>query len=168
MKMLIKAGAVTTLIVYLMILSKLILFKYMPVTEIIRHFTFQTEGTFWNQHNFIPFKTIIYYLFLADINLNIRIENLVGNIIGFAPLGFLLPLISIRFHNLKSVSLASLCLSLAFEVTQFVFKFGSFDVDDAILNTLGGILGYLPIKLFFHLKNKNEQSMNNKAVKYIS
>ncbi|WP_199690023.1 VanZ family protein [Clostridium sp. 1xD42-85] len=35
-----------------------------------------------------------------------------------------------------------------FELLQFIFKFGSFDVDDMLLNTLGGVLGYLPIKLF--------------------
>ena len=86
--------------------------------------------------NFIPFKTIIYYLFLADINLNIRVENLVGNMIGFSPFGFILPLFSKKFRSFKRVVIATICLSLTFELIQLVFKFGSFDVDDLILNTL--------------------------------
>lgn len=34
-------------------------------------------------------------------------------------------------------------LSLCIEVSQLVFKVGSFDVDDLLLNTLGGALGYM-------------------------
>lgn len=149
MRVFAKVGLIILLGLYLIILSKLILFKYLTIPDIINHFTFSYEGAIWNQHNFIPFKTIAYYLFLADINANIRIENLVGNIIGFAPFGFMVPLLSKRFLNLKNVIMATACLSLLFELTQLIFKFGSFDVDDLILNTLGGMLGYLPIKLIW-------------------
>ena len=37
----------------------------------------------------------------------------------------------------------SLGLSLLVEVFQFISKVGSFDVDDIILNTIGGIVGYI-------------------------
>ena len=148
MKIVIKAGLTIALCFYLLILSKLILFKYLSIPDIISHFTFSNDGYYWNSHNFIPFKTITYYLFLAnDINLNIRVENLAGNIIGFIPFGFILPLLSNKFHSLKKIMIATFCLSLTFELLQLIFKFGSFDVDDLILNTLGGIIGYLPIKL---------------------
>ncbi|MFJ5715983.1 VanZ family protein [Neobacillus sp. NPDC093127] len=144
---------------YLSILTKLILFKYLPLEVIISNFTFKSndEYSWYFTHNFIPFKTIIYYLFLADINLNIRIVNLVGNIIGFAPFGFIVPLLSKRFLSLKNVTIATACLSLLFELTQLVFKFGSFDVDDLILNTLGGMLGYLPIKLIWVFINQGKK-----------
>jgi glycopeptide antibiotics resistance protein len=33
------------------------------------------------------------------------------------------------------------------EVTQLVTRVGSFDVDDLLLNTIGGILGYLIYKI---------------------
>ncbi|WP_309484822.1 VanZ family protein [Bacillus aquiflavi] len=107
----------------------------------------------------MPFKTITYYLFLADINLNIRIENIVGNVIGFAPFGLMLPLLSKKFRRLKVVLLATFCLSLTFEIVQLVFHFGSFDVDDLILNTLGGVLGYIPTKLFMNSRKKLSQYM---------
>lgn len=56
---------------YLIILSKQILFKFLPLQVIVDHITLNFEGeTFWHSHNFIPFKTISYYLFTAaDMNL---------------------------------------------------------------------------------------------------
>ena len=41
-------------------------------------------------------------------------------------------------------------LSLLVEVLQLVTKVGSFDVDDLLLNTVGGILGFLIYKLAVH------------------
>ena len=38
-------------------------------------------------------------------------------------------------------------LSFVVEILQIVFRVGSFDVDDLILNTLGGMLGYLLLEL---------------------
>lgn len=155
MKIILKMTLLLILCLYLAILSKLILFKYIPLSEIINHFNFTYDEYHWRSNNFVPFKTIYFYLYLADINLNIRIENLVGNIIGFVPFGFILPLLAKKFQKLSAVTVSTFCLSLTFELLQLVFEFGSFDVDDLILNTIGGLLGYLPIKLaFFKSKRK--------------
>ncbi|MFF2447500.1 VanZ family protein [Neobacillus sp. NPDC058068] len=153
-----KVVLIILLCLYLSILTKLILFKHLPLEIIISNFTFKSNDDFswYYTSNFIPFKTIIYYLFLADINLNIRIENLGGNVIGFAPFGFIIPLLSKKFLSFKNVAIATACLSLLFELTQLIFKFGSFDVDDLILNTLGGMLGYVPIKLIRLLINQKQ------------
>lgn len=149
MKIIVKKFALILILgLYLAILTKLILFKYIPLSEIINHFNFTYDQNLWRSNNFVPFKTIYFYLFLADINLNIRIENLAGNVIGFIPMGVILPLLSKKFFNLKTVFVFTFCLSLTYEVLQLTFEFGSFDVDDLILNTFGGILGYIPIKLF--------------------
>ena len=153
---------------YLMILTERILFKYLPVQQFISHFEINfARDDWWRTNNFIPFKTIIFYLLLADINFDIRISNLAGNIIGFMPFGFLLPLIVKKYDNLKSILKATFILSLTYELLQLLlFQLGSFDVDDLILNTLGGGLGYLVLKiirLVFDLKNKqrvNTSRMN--------
>ncbi|EKN71541.1 hypothetical protein BABA_00865 [Neobacillus bataviensis LMG 21833] len=160
MKVIIKITLLIILFLYLAILSKLILFKYIPLSEIINHFNFTYDEYHWRSNNFIPFKTIYFYLFLADINLNIRIVNLAGNIIGFVPFGFILPLLAKKFQKLSAVTVATFCLSLTFELLQLVFEFGSFDVDDLILNTIGGILGYLPIKLAFHFIDSKKKHIN--------
>ncbi|MBS4192765.1 VanZ family protein [Bacillus sp. FJAT-49705] len=161
MKIFVKVGLTLLLCLYLIILSKLILFKYLPMQEIINHFTFSYSAPYWNSHNFIPFKTIIFYLFLADININIRVDNLIGNIIGFIPFGFILPLLSKRLLSFKKITISTFCLSLTFELLQLLFHFGSFDVDDLILNTLGGVLGYLPIKLIYSFINYKQGQQKN-------
>ena len=153
MRVFIKILFTILLCLYLVILTKLILFKYIPLTEIINHFTFSNNEYHWRSNNFIPFKTIIFYLFIADVNVNIRIENIVGNIIGFAPFGFILPSLAKGFQKLGAVAFATFCLSITFELLQLVLELGSFDVDDLILNTIGGILGYIPIKLILLIIN---------------
>jgi glycopeptide antibiotics resistance protein len=162
MKIIYKITLILILCLYLAVLSKLILFKYLPLSEIINHFNFTYDEYHWRSNNFVPFKTINFYLFLADINLIIRIVNLAGNIIGFMPFGFILPLLAKKFQKLGIVTLATFCLSLTFELLQLIFEFGSFDVDDLILNTGGGILGYMPIKLviWFTRMKKNNLSGN--------
>ena len=47
-------------------------------------------------------------------------------------------------------------LSLMIEITQLLTRVGSFDVDDLILNTSGGILGYL----LFYIINKVRRKWN--------
>lgn len=84
----------------------------------------------WRSSNLTPFKTIYFYLILADINLNIRIQNLVGNIIGFIPLGFILPLLLKKFSNLMAIAITTFSLSLKYEVLQLLIGLGSFDIDD--------------------------------------
>ena len=69
--------------------------------------------------------------------------NVIGNILVFMPLGVFLPKLFQRCRKLSAVTLLSLEVSLVIEVTQLATRIGSFDVDDLLLNTMGGILGYL-------------------------
>jgi len=59
-----------------------------------------------------------------------------------------LPRLFKRCRNLFFVIVLSLELSLLVEVVQLVTRVGSFDVDDLLLNTIGGILGYIIYKVF--------------------
>lgn len=96
------------------------------------------------QYNLIPFKTIDLYLFGFDkLNFIIIFNNLLGNVLVFMPLGFFLPMFFARLRKLKWLTFVSFLCTAAVEVTQLIFKVGSFDVDDLILNTLGGVVGYL-------------------------
>jgi len=63
-------------------------------------------------------------------------------IIGFFPFGFLLPLISGKFRRFTRVLAATFFLSLTFELDQLIFRLGIFDMDDFLLNTLGGACRY--------------------------
>lgn len=96
------------------------------------------------RYNLIPFKEIrrfiIYYRQLGAFAV---LTNLLGNVIAFMPFGAFLPLLSDHKLKFLSVAVYTFDLTLIIEFTQLFFKVGSFDVDDIILNTLGGILGYL-------------------------
>jgi glycopeptide antibiotics resistance protein len=102
----------------------------------------------FTEYNLIPFHTIMNYINATGyINTSIVITNLAGNILAFMPLGFFLPLLfkrCLKFRNTMVIVIAS---TLTVECLQYIFRVGSFDVDDLILNTVGGILGFGIFKL---------------------
>ena len=69
-------------------------------------------------------------------------KNLGGNLLGFVPLGILLPLLFRRFNSLFSVTALVFVVSLSYELIQLCTGLGIFDVDDLILNTAGGVIGF--------------------------
>lgn len=73
--------------------------------------------------------------------------HLIGNLIWFVPLGVLLPMAVPKWGSWRRVACFGVCLSLALEVGQFLFATGVSDVDDLILNTLGGLCGYGLLRL---------------------
>lgn len=80
---------------------------------------------------------------------HVTIVNLLGNVICFIPFGFLLPTISKKkvFKNFLSVTFMAMLFSIGIETAQLLMKVGAFDVDDIFLNTLGGLVGYILMKL---------------------
>ena len=70
------------------------------------------------------------------------IINLVGNVAAFMPFGFFMPVVSRRSRGPVRIILLGFGFSLMLETIQLVFRVGSFDVDDLILNTLGAGLGF--------------------------
>ena len=76
--------------------------------------------------------------------------QLVGNILLFAPLGLLLPLVSRRFASFRAVLVVAAPTSMSIEAIQYLQKslgaMRSVDIDDVILNVVGALLGYLLIR----------------------
>lgn len=75
------------------------------------------------------------------------VVNIIGNILAFSPFGFILPLINKSANKFYKVIFLSALFSLTIECLQLIFKVGIFDIDDILLNTLGGLLGYLGYKI---------------------
>lgn len=95
-------------------------------------------------YNLIPFREIArFYVYRDVVGAKAFVLNLFGNVIAFMPFGLFIPILSARRRNLKSILKMMFFLSLAIEIIQLLTRTGSFDVDDLILNTLGGVLGYL-------------------------
>ena len=74
--------------------------------------------------------------------------------IGFLPFGAILPVLKRNLRSFWKILLLSFELSGMIEVTQLLTRVGSFDVDDIILNTLGGVLGYGIFSACNHLRRK--------------
>lgn len=83
-----------------------------------------------------------FYQYRERLGMKAVVLNLGGNVIGFMPCGFFLPIVSRRGRKWYNAILLCFGLSLCIEITQLWMRVGSFDVDDLLLNTLGGILGY--------------------------
>ncbi|MFM7019608.1 MAG: VanZ family protein, partial [Aquirufa sp.] len=68
--------------------------------------------------------------------------NLMGNLLLLSPIGFLLP---ICFPKIRSgqIWFLSFVFCGLIEIIQISLSIGIFDVDDIILNGLGGVLGFM-------------------------
>ena len=95
------------------------------------------------RYNLVLFKEIIRFVKYHDILGWMPVfQNLIGNILIFLPFGILVPILSRRYKKFWSVTLLSFELSLAVELIQLITKTGSCDVDDILLNTAGGMIGF--------------------------
>ena len=83
--------------------------------------------------------------------------NVVGNIACFVPFGILLPINIKKFARLLSILLITFIFSVCIESIQLITRTGSFDVDDVVLNTLGGVLGYCIYKIAIFIKVKKHR-----------
>ena len=96
------------------------------------------------RYNLEPFKEIKRFWSNRDsLGWNSVITNLVGNIVAFAPFGFFLPMLCRAGRNVFGCVILSALFSLAVEVVQLFSKVGAFDVDDILLNAIGGLVGFL-------------------------
>lgn len=68
--------------------------------------------------------------------------NLLGNILIFVPFGFFISMAS-RKRSFFMTLFYSMSLSLGVEIVQLLTRVGSFDVDDILLNTIGGVFGFI-------------------------
>ncbi len=90
----------------------------------------------------------------------IRFAEIRVNILAFIPLGIYICMLKSKWSFAKKV-LATVVLTLAFEITQFIFAIGRADITDVLSNTLGGIIGIGIYALLFKLmKGKTNKVLN--------
>jgi glycopeptide antibiotics resistance protein len=101
--------------------------------------------------NFAPFKSILELLNHSWYVVALR--NIGGNVLLFVPLGVLMPLKNKAINSKWKMIVVACLVSLIIELFQlFVVPSRSADVDDFILNILGGLVGYFFYKLLFFNK----------------
>lgn len=97
------------------------------------------------QSNFVPFRTIGEYLAAlrnGSMNRSIPIQNLLGNLLLFLPMGVYLPLLFAGMRSFRRTIVTILGVLMGIELLQMFTRLGSFDIDDLILNMAGAMLGY--------------------------
>ena len=108
-------------------------------------------------YNLTPLKEIkrfMKYICDNDALGSVARLNIFGNIIAFIPFGIYLPYTSESKLGFISTFLYTFSLSLTIELVQLITKVGSCDVDDIILNTLGGVIGYILWYIYTKLRKK--------------
>lgn len=88
-------------------------------------------------HNFIPFKEILRH----KIGSSYFYWNVIGNIMIFVPFGFFISLY-LNSQKMNRPLIITFITSLTIELVQ-MFIGRSFDVDDILLNCVGGLTGFL-------------------------
>lgn len=123
------------------------------------------EGIFAKEHfmNLIPFHFIREEWLMNESK---KMTQVIANIFMFVPLGFLLPAV---FQKKRALWKTTVCMALFSFFIEFVQYFigRSADIDDLMLNTLGGMAGYgIFYGFFVLLKNqKIWQQFTGQAVR---
>lgn len=107
--------------------------------------------------NLVPFHSIREYIFSnSDTIKRFSFVNVVGNIVIFIPLGTYLLLFK---KNKKVITnlLFVFKVSLFIEVIQGILGIGASDIDDIILNCLGGLVGILGYKFLLFILRDEEK-----------
>ncbi len=140
------------LFLYLLLLIRLIIFKYPSeyLLSIMREWSEEVVREGIRTANFTPGKSIRMYLkYFPQLN---GFENLFGNILALVPLGYLLPQVVPRRRGLWVTGWISLAIILGMELFQLFSGFGAFDIDDILLNMCGVLVGYVIFSLLYNKK----------------
>jgi glycopeptide antibiotics resistance protein len=99
----------------------------------------------WASVNLVPARTAVGII--RDYP-KLVIWQLLGNLVLFVPLGFLLPLLNPRYRRFTMTAAVGLSVSVGIELVQLALLLTlvsrrSVDVDDVVLKVTGACLGYL-------------------------
>ncbi len=109
-------------------------------------------------YNLVLFREIgRFFRYRETIGTTGVMLNLVGNVVAFVPFGFFLPVLSRKCRSFLYMVFFSFEFSLVVEIIQLVSKVGSFDVDDLLLNTIGGAIGYLIFVVLNRIRRKHHE-----------
>lgn len=100
------------------------------------------------RYNLIPFTEIHRFIqYRHQVSMEAFLINIIGNVVVFMPWGFLLPIWipgKIRWYH---IILYSFSFTFCIETMQLISHVGVFDVDDLIMNTIGGVAGWIIYKI---------------------
>lgn len=134
---------------YILFLFKIFILSRVSLVDLLN-----SQRTLHRSINLIPFYSIKEYLFSNSATINsFAFANVGGNVEIFIPLGTFLSLFRTDKRVITNL-LFIFIVSLFIELIQGLFGIGASDIDDIILNCLGGLIGILGYKfLLFILRD---------------
>ena len=113
-------------------------------------------------YNLVLFKEIKrFWEYREQLGMFAVFTNLFGNVLIFVPFGFFMPMAS-KYRSFFSTLFYSFGLSLCVETFQLFSKVGSFDVDDLLLNTVGGLAGYIIFTVCAFIRRRYDHKKKNR------
>lgn len=133
-------------ICYVILLLQILFLSRVSISEL-----FNSQRTFVRSINLIPFHSISEFISGSSSNLaRFAFGNVVGNILIFIPIGVYGSLF--RNQTKAAINLMFIVIaSLLVEIIQGLLGIGTADIDDIILNSLGGWIGIAVYKGFLFL-----------------
>lgn len=108
----------------------------------------RTDGYSTYRYNLVLFDEIRRFIQYRDyVSTGAFVLNMIGNLLVFYPLGFLIPIWREKKTGVIRILIYSFVFSLGIETLQLVTRVGVFDVDDLLLNTVGGLLGFIGYRI---------------------
>lgn len=119
---------------------------YISFLLIIVFFKFDYVGGYNGTYNITPLRTLRLYIENRHaFSRSVFYLNLLGNIAIFVPLGIFIKLYRPKLGYFPALLIVVLG-SMLIEAVQYITKFGILDIDDVILNSIGGIIGLAMLK----------------------
>ncbi len=107
------------------------------------------------QHNLVPLRTL--GLVLSGQSFSVQLREIGGNLALLFPLGLLVPALFPKLRGWRATMGVVFGVSLGIELLQWLGSLGlgfvwkTLDVDDLLLNTISGALGWLAFRSLVHL-----------------
>ncbi len=135
----VKKGGAFALGIYLLALfyATLFIYNYYPYGKSVNLVLFDSIKLMWESGS--------YWLIL---------KNIIGNILLFIPLGFLIPLVSKKGSSGFIIALIGFGTSAVIESLQYFVAHRIFDIDDILLNALGAVVGYFAFRIVLSIYRK--------------
>lgn len=144
-------------LIYILILIKLIIFKYPweELMEITQKWKKDVILEGLSTANFILGKSIRMYIrYFNKFPFWNGFANLVGNLLVFIPYGILLPKAYPSCGKWWRVFYCAVGFVTGIELFQLFSAYGAFDVDDILLNVTGAMMGYIVFAAIRKIKIK--------------
>lgn len=106
-----------------------------------------------------PFRTLrlFWHLLEHTASPGLRrhaVVNLLGNVVMFVPLGFFVPWICGVWGKFWRHLLLMTGIIVCIELSQYVLRLGTCDVDDLLLNLVGTTMGFVLWRLWQYLHDR--------------